>query len=154
MEKSSFPRHHGPKCYSICMQMTYDAEGISVCANECWQHTPSLREMSLYLKFSEPIDYPSLCSPTDVNNWILPSGLHLGLRHFQITWTGHKHRKNIRVHFNTAILCAYECMLYFRYGRSVQWKTKLPFSLSSFRHNFRVYSQKTVKIILKYSQHF
>lgn len=85
MEKSSFPRHHGPKCYPICMQMTYDAEGISVCANECWQHTPSLREMSLYLKFSEPIDYPSLCSPTDVNNWILPSGLHLGLRHFQIT---------------------------------------------------------------------
>lgn len=58
---------------------------LCVCANTCWQHPPSLRGMSVYLKFSGPIDCPSLCSPTDVNNWILPSGLHLGLRHFKIT---------------------------------------------------------------------
>lgn len=80
---------------------------LCVHAIESWQHSLSLRGMPLYLKFSKPIDYPSVCSLTIVNNWILPSGLHLGLRHFQITWKSHKHRKNIRVHFNTAILCAY-----------------------------------------------
>lgn len=70
---------------------------LSARANEIWQHIHSLRGMTLYLKSSKPIDYSSLCSPTDVNNWILPSGLHLGLRYFQIIWTGHKHRKNISV---------------------------------------------------------
>lgn len=45
-------------------------------------------------------------------------------------------------------------MLYFQHGRSVQWKKKPIYGLSSLGHNFRVYSWKTVKVIFKQSWYF
>lgn len=83
---------------------------VCVCANACWQHTPSFRRMSVYLKFSGSIDPPPSLFPNRCQWWSLAFRLTPGVETFPNTWTGHKHRKNRRLHINTAIICAYVYM--------------------------------------------